>query len=180
MACAYYFGNVYLSSDAGVTWIKTSLPARNWNSVAESAEGTKMIALANNDSGIFGAGNGGIFTSMDSGATWISNNVPSWSWTCAAMSADGDELIATIGYPSTSGGIYISQSTPAPVLDLSIPDNKALISWIIPSLDFTLQQSSDLSNWTDVATPPVLNLTNLQNQVNVSPTNNAGFYRLNH
>jgi hypothetical protein len=58
----------------------------------------------------------------------------------------------------------------------------AVISWTIPSMAFTLQQNIDLAttNWTDVPMPPVLNLTNLQNQVVVSPTNQAGFYRLKH
>src|ERR1035438_9195595 len=159
MACAYFLGNVYLSSDAGVTWTKTGLPTNNWNSVAESADGTKMVALANSGSAVPSTGSGGIYTSTDSGATWVSNNVPSWSWTCAAMSADGSELIASIGAPSSSGGIYVSQTTPAPVLNLSASDN--VISWIIPSLDFTLQQSPDLSSWTAVTNLPVLNLTNL-------------------
>ena len=41
LVCAYP-GNVYLSTDAGLTWTETSLPTNNWNSVAESADGTKM------------------------------------------------------------------------------------------------------------------------------------------
>ena len=60
-------------------------------------------------------------------------------------------------------------------------DSGALLSWTIPSMDFTLQQNSDLTgtNWTDVTTLLVLNLTNLQNEV-VVPLLSAGnrFYRL--
>jgi hypothetical protein len=52
------------------------------------------------------------------------------------------------------------------------------VSWIIPSTNFVLQQSSDLASWTDVTNPPVLNLTNLQNEVVLSPTGSSGFYRL--
>jgi len=178
LACAYNNGNVYLSTNAGVIWTKSSLPANDWNSVAESADGIKMVALANNNSPAFGTGNGGIYTSTDSGTTWVSNNVPSWSWTCAAMSADGNEIIATIGGASHTGTIYVSQTTPAPVLNLSASDN--VISWIIPSLDFTLQQSPDLLNWTDVTNPPVLNLTNLQNQVVLPPPDGNSFFRLMH
>ena len=180
MACAYFLGNVYLSTDAGVTWTKTSLPTNNWNSVAESADGTKMVALANSGSTVPGTGNGGIYTSTDSGATWVSNNVPSGAWTCAAMSADGNEFIATIGGPSTIGGIYVSQTTPAPVLDLSASANNTVVSWIIPSMDFTLQQSSDLSSWADVTNVPVLNLTNLENQVVLPPATGNSFFRLMH
>ena len=180
MACAYFLGSVYLSTDAGVTWTKTGLPTNNWNSVAESADGTKMVALANSGSSAFGTGGGGIYTSTNSGATWVFNNVPSGAWTCAAMSADGNVLIATIGAPSTSGGIYVSQTTPAPVLILSPVAGNPVLSWIIPSLNFTLQQSSDLSGWTDMTNQPVLNLTNLQNQVVLPPPGGNSFFRLKH
>jgi hypothetical protein len=55
-----------------------------------------------------------------------------------------------------------------------------LISWVIPSTSFVLQQNPDLTatNWTDVATAPVLNLTNLQNQVTLPPPSAPTFYRL--
>jgi len=182
IACAYFLGNVYLSPDAGATWIQTSLPTNNWNSVAESADGTKMVALANSGSAVFGTGSGGIYTSTDSGATWVSNNVPSWAWTCAAMSADGNEIIATIGAPSTSGGVYVSQTTPVPDLNIASSDGNRMVSWLIPSLDFGLQQNSDFTttNWTNVTNQPVLNLTNLQNQVVLPPAAGNTFFRLKH
>jgi len=52
--------------------------------------------------------------------------------------------------------------------------------WIVPSTNFVLQQNLDLTttNWTDVTNPPALNLTNLQNEVILTPTNNSAFYRL--
>ena len=51
------------------------------------------------------------------------------------------------------------------------------LSWTVPSINFVWQQSSDLTGWSDVANPPVLNLTNLQNEVVLS-TGSRGFYRL--
>jgi hypothetical protein len=48
----------------------------------------------------------------------------------------------------------------------------------LPSTNFVLQQSSDLASWTDMTDTPALNLTNLQNEVVLSPTNGSGFYRL--
>ena len=47
-------------------------------------------------------------------------------------------------------------------------------------MSFVLQQNSGLNptHWTDVATPPVLNLTNLQNQVTLSTPSGPTFYRL--
>jgi hypothetical protein len=41
-----------------------------------------------------------------------------------------------------------------------------------------MQQSSDLGSWTDVTNPPVLNLTNLQNEVTLPMHAGSGFYRL--
>jgi hypothetical protein len=179
MACAYFQfqGSVYVSTNAGTTWIKTSLPQKNWNSVAESADGKKMVALANSGLTTFGTGAGGIYTSTDSGTTWISNNVPSGAWTCAAVTADGNELLATVGGPATAGGIYISQTTPSPILNISASSN-TFISWIIPSLDFNLQQSPDLLSWVTVTNLPLLNLTNLQNQVVLPSTAGNNFFRL--
>jgi hypothetical protein len=41
-----------------------------------------------------------------------------------------------------------------------------------------MQQSSDLSSWSDVTNAPVLNPANLQNEMVLSPSNSSGFYRL--
>ena len=68
-------------------------------------------------------------------------------------------------------------------LNIALTSSNALLaSWPFMSTSYVLQQNFDLTttNWTDVTNSPVLNLTNLQNQVTVSPTNNAGFYRLKH
>ena len=80
------------------------------------------------------------------------------------------------------GGIWVGQITPTPFLSITPASTNALISWIIPSEDFTLQQNSALgaTNWTDVPTIPALNLTNLQYEVTVLPTNIDKFYRLKH
>jgi hypothetical protein len=180
LACSYFSGNVYISTNSGVNWTRTKLPTNDWNSVASSADGTKLLALANSNSSISGAGSGGIWTSTDSGATWVSNKVQSTAWTCAAMSADGNKLIASVGSPSTTGGIYVSQTTPSPVLNLATVNGQSTLSWIIPSMNFTLQQNSNLlaGDWQDMTNVPALNLTNLENQVTLSATNSSGFYRL--
>jgi hypothetical protein len=46
--------------------------------------------------------------------------------------------------------------------------------------NFVLQQNLDLTttNWTDVTNTSTLNLTNLQDEVILLPTNGNGFYRL--
>ena len=105
----------------------------------------------------------------------MSNNVPNTNWSCVASSADGTKLVATVN----GGGIYILQTTPSPQLNIKPASNNNLaLSWIVPSTNFVMQQSSDLGSWTDMTNTPVLNLTNLQDEVIFSPTRSSGFYRL--
>jgi hypothetical protein len=137
-----------------------------WDSIASSADGGKLVAAGDH---------GPLYTSPDSGATWTSNSGPSelWWWSVAS-SADGSKLVATV----YNGGIYTWQSSPAPLLRVSPSGTNVVISWAVPSMNFVLQQNSDLNraNWTDVTTAPTV--TNLQNQVVLpAPTGNA-FYRL--
>jgi hypothetical protein len=63
-------------------------------------------------------------------------------------------------------------------LNLSISSSNLAISWTIPSTNFVLQQSPELISWADVTNAPALNLTNLNNELSLSPTNSSGFFRL--
>ena len=165
-------GGIYTSSDFGFTWTLSSAPNganEDCASVAISADGTKLV----------GAYYGSVSISIDAGATWASSAVPA---TSVASSADGAKLVM-VGNLSNYGLIYTRQTTPTPSLSIAPASTNAVLSWIIPSLPFALQQNLDLTttNWTDVATPPVLNLANLQNQVLVSPPASGNlFYRLMH
>ena len=87
------------------------------------------------------------------------------------------------GYGSdfhVGGQIYSRQTIPSPVLNLRHSDANAVVSWIVPSIPFALQQNSDLTttNWEDVTIAPALNLANLRHEVTVAPTNSGEFYRL--
>ena len=174
-------GLVYTSSDSGATWMSNSLPAGQWTSIASSADGSKLVATACYDN----SGNAGpIYVSTNSGTSWTLN-ASSNNWGFVASSADGSKLVAVLGGGVSGGvetilpgGIWTLQTTPAPQLNLvpASPDLK--LSWIVPSTNFVLQQSADLSGWADMTNPPVLNLTNLQDEVILSPTNSRGFYRL--
>jgi photosystem II stability/assembly factor-like uncharacterized protein len=165
-------GVIYTSTNSGATWSLAFATATSvsWISVSSAADGSKLVAAA------FG---GPIYTSTNAGATWTNAGAPSESWQAVAGSADGTKLVAVY---LSNGAICTSQSTPTTSLSLVGSGSHAVISWIIPSMAFTLQQNSNLTatNWTDVTTTPVLNLTNLQNQVIVSPIDRAGFYRLKH
>ena len=94
------------------------------------------------------------------------------------MSADGDETVAAI----SQGSILVLRNTPAPVLNLGLQAGQATLSWIVPSTDFRLQQTSALStnDWQDMTNVPVLNFTNLQNQVVLPVAGGKRFFRLIH
>ena len=71
---------------------------RNWQSVASSADGAKLVAVVYN---------GQIYTSIDSGATWTARE-SSRVWSSVASSADGTKLVAVVSggqiYTSTDSG----------------------------------------------------------------------------
>jgi hypothetical protein len=173
-------GSVYTSTNSGMDWRLNNVPPAQWLAVASSADGAKLIAVGLSTT--TNAATGLIYTSNNSGASWISNSVPNLIWQCVASSADGNKLLAasTWGDPSLSGAssIYACQTIPTPQLNLGVSSTNLALSWTIPSTNFVLQQSPDLISWAAVTNAPMLNLTNLQNQVTLSPSNGSGFYRL--
>lgn len=166
MAAAAFGGLIYVSTNAGAAWTPSFSPNNYWSGLACSADGTRLAA----------AGPGFLMTSGDSGLTWESNNVRALLWNSVTTSADGHLLAAT----AYGAGVYTLQTTPSPLLNISASSAGVLLSWIVPSQSFVLQQNADLgtTNWTDVATTPVLNLNTLGNEVTVTPSNSRMFYRL--
>jgi len=160
---------IYTTTNSGDSWTLTCAPSNNWNSVAMSSDGNKIVAVAGS-SGLPSL----IYTSTNFGVNWTAANVPSTNWISVASSVDGNQLVAAV----RGGGIWISQTTPSPQLNLTPTNNSFKLSWLIPSTNFVMQQSSDLASWSDVTNAPVLNLTNLQNEVILPPTNSSSFYRL--
>ena len=167
---------IYTSTNSGATWISNSVSKYIFDvsSVAISADGGKMVAVNFVPNGVLPPGFSSIYTSTDSGFTWQTNNAPATNWQAVASSADGSKLVAV----TWGGGIWISQTTPSPKLNLTPFATNLTLAWTIPSTNFGLQQSADLTSWADVTNPPVLNLTNLQNQVTLAPSNSSRFYRL--
>jgi hypothetical protein len=203
----YFVGGIYVSTNAGATWTQTSLPNSGyWFSVAFSADGNRLAAVGvalyfstnsgatwrtNNVSWYPGCAASSadgtqlvvesqfsIWRSSDSGATWTdtANIGDGYSGYSLASSADGAKLVVA----GPHRGIYTRQTTPTPTLTISPAGDGLVVSWVIPSMDFGLQQNPGLNptNWTDVTAPVVPNLTNLQNQVTVSAPSGPMFYRL--
>lgn len=106
---------------------------------------------------------------------------PFLDWRCLATSADGNQIVAVASnddYFGTAGGIYISKTTPAPVLNIKPLSGDFLVSWTVPSESFVLQRNSlTPAGWSDVTNNPSLNLTNLQNEVRL-PGTGSGIFRL--
>ncbi|MGB8370513.1 MAG: WD40/YVTN/BNR-like repeat-containing protein [Limisphaerales bacterium] len=171
------------STNSGATWTSNSLPSLSamWKSFALSADGNTLVAVAtsvNLDLKL----EGHILTSTNLGATWSLADAPVECWSGVACSADGCQLAASAfaeaAPPFSLGGIYTARTIPAPRLCLSPKSSNLQLSWIIPSTNFMMQQSADLQNWVDMTNQPVLNLTNLQNEVILPPPGSNVFYQL--
>jgi photosystem II stability/assembly factor-like uncharacterized protein len=165
-------GLVYTSTNSGATWMTNSMPVTFWISVTVSADGSRFVA-ANTYGSLNNAGI--IYASTDYGLSWMSNDVPSnVSWQAIASAADGNRLaVATF-----NNSIYTFYSRPQPTLNLKPLPPNLIISWVVPATNLVLQQSADLISWANMTNKPMLNLTNLQNQISLSPANGIGFYRL--
>jgi hypothetical protein len=168
---AYVNGNLggflFSSSNSGATANSDFTTVTKWTSITCSADGMRLVAVA---------GSGEIYTSVDAGTNWSAVDAPKANWSGVASSADGTKLVAV----ASGGGIYTLQATPAPTLNVISSTTNLLLSWIVPSQKFVLQQSSDLTahSWTNVPGSPVLNFTNLHNEVIVPPPTGSVFYRL--
>jgi photosystem II stability/assembly factor-like uncharacterized protein len=156
------------STNWGATW-STNLVGfpYGWFCVACSGGGDKLLE----------GGGGSIWTSTDAGNTWTSNNAPNLNWWSVASSADGSKLVAA---DFNGNGIWTLQTTPKPQLNLASSGDGLALSWVVPSTNFVLQQNSDLTiaNWVTLTNAPALNLSNLNDELVLSPSNSSGFFRL--
>ena len=167
-------GPIFVSTNSGLNWVQTTAPITNWATVASSADGGTLIAAGGSLSSL-----GHLYLSTDSGATWNQTNALLTHWSSVAASADGSKLVAT-DYGGHIYTLHLSPFTPSPSLCIRSSGTNAVISWLVPSLKFVLQQNAGLtsSNWTDVTIAPVLNTANLHTEITVpNPASNA-LYRL--
>lgn len=196
---------VYLSTNSGLTW-KSSGASGSWRSLAASSD--LQVLVATGDGGTAITTNGGstwrtigmtgygvassadgsrlilvndgtaISTSTNYGLTWGSTNITAATYLAGTgSSADGCELV--VG-GNNNDGIWIWQASPSPKLSLATWSNNVTLSWPVPSTNFGVEQSADLAavNWVALTNLPVLNYTNLQNQVTLPSTSGSAFYRL--
>lgn len=104
-------GGIYTSTDSGNSWTKTAAPTvdgtlglvANWESVASSADGTKLVAASyqtENGGGV------GIVPSANAGASWMFSSALIVSWYSIASSSNGATLVA-----ANTAGIWISTNS---------------------------------------------------------------------
>ena len=132
--CVAVGDGIYTSTDSGVTWVERipSQSGAEWylNSVASSADGTKLIAATSD---------GLIYTSTNSGVTWVPRISGATSLSGVASSADGTKL-AVAGnkiYTSTDSGVtWVAR----------IPTSSAFDSGIASSADGTKLVAASLTN----------------------------------
>jgi photosystem II stability/assembly factor-like uncharacterized protein len=159
---------VFSSKNAGQTWVLNSLPANSsWLASTISADGTKMVVVAQK---------GLLYSSIDSGVTWTSNNIGAFFWEDVASSADGNAVFAA----SSNGGIWGMRTLPTPILRIAPSTNMAFVSWLTPSANFVLQQSPtlNLTHWADITNPVSLNLLNLHEELTAPLAPGNSFFRL--
>ncbi len=167
-------GPIFISTNSGLNWTTNLAPLSNWVAVASSADGRTLLAASGGSSA-----QGHLFLSTDWGATWNLTNSLLTHWSCVAVSADGTKLAAA----ENAGHIYtlhLSPVTLSPSLSIRHSGTNAVISWLVPSMPFTLQQNAAVtsSNWIDVTAAPLLNTTDLHNEVTVANTLGNAFFRL--
>lgn len=112
VSCLYMSGGqISRSTDYGLTWSVLSAPAASWHSVASSADGTKLIAVPEDDG--TGNSNGYIHTSSNSGSTWTARTGPGKrAWYGCACSSDGTKmLVAAAGTGPSFSNTYPYTST---------------------------------------------------------------------
>ena len=99
-------------------WTQTSAPNRPWTSMAVSADGSRVVAVAGGSQGPYPQIVGQIHTSTNSGITWDVTSAPTASWNGVASSSDGRRLAAVIAfgtiYTSTNFGVTWTATT-API-----------------------------------------------------------------
>ncbi|MGO9199216.1 MAG: leucine-rich repeat protein [Limisphaerales bacterium] len=191
----YPYAGIASSADAGVTWTFSTNAVEFAEFVwmlGYSADGDRMAAAASFGGSVSGVPGSEIFLSGDAGVSWaLAPYLPSTSRdrpdmpspTGLAMSADGCALFAA-GMadlaPNFTGAVATFETNPAPSLAVTRSGRVLVLSWVVPSMNFVLEQSADPggTNWTDVPGTPVLDYSTLQERVTVPAPAGPMFYRL--
>jgi hypothetical protein len=165
---------LYLSSDFGASW-SPAPDLFNWQSVACSADGAAVIAVGTS---VYPMPNSAvIYTTSDGGSSWDLDIEPGLTGSQAvASSADGAKIVRVKGNQILTW----NKAVVSPHLSILLSDEQVILSWLIPSTRFALQQTPSLAHpaWTDVATQPGWNYKNLNQEVSLPTQAGPVFFRL--
>jgi hypothetical protein len=166
-------GPIYFSTDSATNWNPAEVPITNWVGLSSSADGRNMFASTASDGPLNGAN--AIYRSTNFGANWTRLSAPTPWWRGLATSADGGKLVV-----AAIGSIYTAQLIQPPTLGIVSTNGNVTLSWIIPSTNFVLQETSDLAstNWTNVTVTPSFDPTTSRESVSRPATASNSFYRL--
>ena len=92
---------LFVSNDSGASWMQRGTVQKQYRQVACSADGSRMVAVADGDHA---------YVSSDSGQTWTASG-PVELWKSVAISSDGTKLFAAGWYLFTSddgGATWVS------------------------------------------------------------------------
>jgi hypothetical protein len=193
---------IYTSADSGVSWVQRAI-TNNWQAVASSADGTKLVAA------VLG---GQIYTSSDSGTNWTPRAFAT-NWQAVASSADGTKLVAAVNngqlYTSTDSGtnwiagdtsrawqavacsadgtklfaadygsvIYIAGVVIVPTLSIRNLGSSVVVYWQYPSTGWTLHQNTSLTSAGWSSSSGVTN-NGYSNYIMAAPPAGTMFFRL--
>ena len=110
--------------DSGASWTNSNATNLNWQAIASSSDGTKLVAVTYG--GFNTCTNGGIYTSSDSGKSWFKTGAPLINgcvpnWRSVASSSDGTRLVAGLDY----GLIFVSRDSGTTWAGTSSPNGSA-------------------------------------------------------
>jgi len=134
-------GGIYTSTNSGATWTAANaFSPSGWISVASSADGTKLVAAANQAQ---------IYISTDSGETWTATSSPEQFWVSVASSADGTKLVAAANqqaaFATNQGLIYTYVSIMPPPDITTQPSNQTVQCGAKATLSATAAGTSPMS-----------------------------------
>lgn len=161
---------LFTSGDSGATWVSNSVPNKTWYSIASSADGSQIVSV----------GISAFYTTTNSGQNWTSNNPPATLLRTVACSTNGLRGIMA----GVNGGTtpllftFAPDAVTPPPLSLLSSNAQFAVAWPSSVTGFQLQQNTNLttSAWLNVT--DAVQVADGMNEVLISPTNSASFYRL--
>ncbi|MGA2558020.1 MAG: immunoglobulin domain-containing protein, partial [Verrucomicrobiota bacterium] len=139
---------VAATSAFGQNWTLTSAPTNAWSAVACSADGRRIVAVANV---------GGIYTSTNSGGNWNLTGAPTTNWTAVACSTNGGDIVAAsvglIWFSTNSGTNWNAGNAPSNnwTAVASSVDGKKMVAVVGGGGIWTSTNSG--KNWTATSAP---------------------------